>query len=86
MMRLEDKIMFGNYPWMIIFYPLILFFRFIKWLKDPHKFCKHEWEVKKLEVTYGVFGGMEVYRCKKCGKEDWNRNAEKRLKRAGLLR
>lgn len=86
-MKLTDKIFLGNYPYMIIFYPILLLCRFIGWLRLPNKikFCKHEWKSKKLSPTYGVFCGMKVYTCKKCGKEDWERNAEKRLKESGLL-
>ena len=68
-MTLQDKIFFGNYPWAILLYPVFLIARFIGWLRDPNKFCKHDWVARKLEKTYGVFGGMEVYKCSKCGKE-----------------
>lgn len=85
-MRIADRVMFGNNPILfILLYPLMLIFRFIGWIRNPNRFCKHEWEERKLEKTYGVFGGMEVYKCKKCGKEDWERNATKRLERSGLL-
>ena len=85
-MRLSDKVAFGNNPILFsLIYPLILVMRLIWWILDPHKFCKHNWVSRKLEASYGVFGGMEVYKCSKCGKEDWDRSAEKRLKRNGLL-
>lgn len=84
-MTLNEKVFFGNYPYLIFLYPLFLIGRFIGWLRDPNKFCKHNWVGRKLEKSYGVFGGMEVYECSKCKKQDWDRNATDRLKRNGLL-
>ena len=91
-MFLQEKIFLGNlHPlFVILLFPFVvifsILFRFIVWLFLPNKqkFCKHEWESKKLEATYGVFGGMEVYTCRRCGKENWG-NTEGRLERNGLL-
>ena len=87
-MNITEKIFFCNYfPWSILFIPLwvigkvIFFFRF----GLRQMFCKHEFETKVLEASYGVFGGMKITKCKKCFKSDESDAAEKRLKANGLL-
>ena len=91
---LREKIFLGNMPNLFVYLlllPIVLImkpvFALIGWLCLPNnqKFCRHKWVARKLEATYGVFGGMEVYKCEKCLMEDWNRNAEKRLKGSGLI-
>ena len=91
-MSVFDRIFLGNLGiWGIllapIYYPIVWIFQLIGWLRLPNKmkFCKHEWVSKKLPASYGVFGGMEIYTCRKCGKEDWNRNVEGRLNGSGLM-
>jgi len=94
-MNIYDKIFFGNLgPIGIIFAPLWFILRrvfdVIRWAKTPlrQKLCfgRHQWAVDKvLPAEYGVFAGMNVYKCSKCGVENWDLDAERKLKRSGLL-
>lgn len=61
--------------------------KILRWCFRPlnQKFCRHNWIVNILPDIYGIFGGMKIYICDKCGLEDCYREAGKRLKRNGLL-